>query len=190
VRWSLLYVICPVSCAVGSATPAGCVTMCVPVWRSDRHSKAVETENWICCLRLSWGTKASKYNAVCCRLCSLISLKLIILFIQRFSQIGKLYLTMKEHIGDKSKNQSRYTKFWRLRERRRSSYSFLTSPPGVVVCSVSRLGRALPPGKGPSVPIDQQARWNPERVWTQRLEKKHPSLCPGRYRDRRSSVRS
>jgi hypothetical protein len=36
--------------------------------------------------------------------------------------------------------------------------------------SASRPGRALPPGKGPPVPIVQEARWVPEPVWTQGLE--------------------
>jgi hypothetical protein len=30
----------------------------------------------------------------------------------------------------------------------------------------SRPGRALPPGKGPLVPIGQEAGWAPEPVWT------------------------
>jgi hypothetical protein len=34
----------------------------------------------------------------------------------------------------------------------------------------------LPPGKGPPVPIVQEAGWAPEPVWTQRLEEK--ILCP------------
>jgi hypothetical protein len=38
--------------------------------------------------------------------------------------------------------------------------------------SASRLSRALPPGKGPPVPIVQEAGWAPEPVWTQRLEEK------------------
>jgi hypothetical protein len=33
-------------------------------------------------------------------------------------------------------------------------------------------GRALPPGRGPLVPIVQEAGWAPEPVWTQRLEEK------------------
>jgi hypothetical protein len=36
----------------------------------------------------------------------------------------------------------------------------------------SRPGRALPPGKGPPVPIVQEAGWAPEPVWRQRLEEK------------------
>jgi hypothetical protein len=40
---------------------------------------------------------------------------------------------------------------------------------------VSRLGRALPPGKGPPVPIVQEAGWAPEPVWTQGLEEKFPA---------------
>jgi hypothetical protein len=31
----------------------------------------------------------------------------------------------------------------------------------------------LPPGKGPPVPIGQEAGWAPEPVWTQRLEEKY-----------------
>jgi hypothetical protein len=38
--------------------------------------------------------------------------------------------------------------------------------------SASRHGRALLPGKGPLVPIVQEAGWAPEPVWTQRLEEK------------------
>jgi hypothetical protein len=30
----------------------------------------------------------------------------------------------------------------------------------------------LPPGKGPPLPIVQEAGWAPEPVWTQRLEEK------------------
>jgi hypothetical protein len=49
-------------------------------------------------------------------------------------------------------------------ERRYSSYSFTTS--------ASRPGRALPPRKGPPVPIVQEAGWAPEPVLTQRIEEK------------------
>jgi hypothetical protein len=45
--------------------------------------------------------------------------------------------------------------------------------------SASRTGRALPPGKGPAVPIGQEAGWAPEPVWTQRLEEKSFCFCRG-----------
>jgi hypothetical protein len=63
-------------------------------------------------------------------------------------------------------------------ERRYSSYSFLTSALDGGEWSASRLGRALPPGKGPPVPIVQEAGWAPEPVWTQRFEEKSLPL-PG-----------
>jgi hypothetical protein len=61
-----------------------------------------------------------------------------------------------------------------------SSYSFLTSALDGGEWSGSRLGRALPPGKGPPVPIVQEAGWAPETVWTQRIEEK--SFAPARDR--------
>jgi hypothetical protein len=57
-------------------------------------------------------------------------------------------------------------------ERRYSSYSFSTSALDGGEWSASRPGRALPPGKGPPVPIVQEAGWASEPVWTQRLEEK------------------
>jgi hypothetical protein len=57
-------------------------------------------------------------------------------------------------------------------ERRYSSYSFTTSALDGDEWSASRPGRALPPEKGPPVPIGQEAGWAPEPVWTQRLEEK------------------
>jgi hypothetical protein len=57
-------------------------------------------------------------------------------------------------------------------ERRYSSYSYSTSALDGGEWSASRPGRALPPGKGPPVPIVQEAGWAPEPVWTQRLEGK------------------
>jgi hypothetical protein len=57
-------------------------------------------------------------------------------------------------------------------ERRYSSYSFTTSALDGSEWSASRPGRALPLGKGPPVPIVQEAGWAPEPVWTQRLEEK------------------
>jgi hypothetical protein len=57
-------------------------------------------------------------------------------------------------------------------ERRYSSYSFLILALDGGEWSASRTGRALPPGKGPLVHIEQEAGWAPEPVWTQRLEEK------------------
>jgi hypothetical protein len=37
----------------------------------------------------------------------------------------------------------------------------------------------LSPGKGPPVPIVQEAGWAPEPVWTQRLEEKSSAPCRG-----------
>jgi hypothetical protein len=39
--------------------------------------------------------------------------------------------------------------------------------------SGSRPSRALPPGKGPLVPIGQGAGWAPEPVWIHRLKEKY-----------------
>jgi hypothetical protein len=67
-----------------------------------------------------------------------------------------------------------------------SSYSFLTSALDGDEWSASCPGRALGPGKGPQVPIVQEAGWAPEPVWTLRLEKK--SFAPAG--DRTSIARS
>jgi hypothetical protein len=70
---------------------------------------------------------------------------------------------------------------WRhMGERRYSSYSFLTSALDGGEWSASRPGRALPPGKEPPVPIVQEAGWDPEPVWTQRLEEKSSASVDGR----------
>jgi hypothetical protein len=74
---------------------------------------------------------------------------------------------------------SHYTPWRRMGESRYSSYSFLTSAPDGGEWSASRLGRALLPGKGPPVPIFQEAGWAPEPVWTQGLEEKILCLCRG-----------
>jgi hypothetical protein len=60
-----------------------------------------------------------------------------------------------------------------LGEGRYSSYSFLTYALEGGEWPASRPGRALPPAKGPPVPIVQEAGWAPESVWTQRLEEKY-----------------
>jgi hypothetical protein len=61
-----------------------------------------------------------------------------------------------------------------LGERMYSSYSFTTW--ALNGGEWSRSGHALPPGKGPPVPIGQEAGWAPEPVWTQRI--KENSLAP------------
>jgi hypothetical protein len=48
-----------------------------------------------------------------------------------------------------------------------SSYLFTTSALDGGEWSASRPGSALAPGKGPPVPIVQEAGWAPEPVWTQ-----------------------
>jgi hypothetical protein len=50
--------------------------------------------------------------------------------------------------------------------------------------SASRPGRALAPAKGPPVPIEQEAGWAPEPVWTQKLQEKFFHLCRGSNLDR------
>jgi hypothetical protein len=51
-------------------------------------------------------------------------------------------------------------------------YSFSTLTVDEGEWSASRSGRALSPGKGPPVPIVQEAGWASEPIWTQRLEEK------------------
>jgi hypothetical protein len=72
-------------------------------------------------------------------------------------------------------------------ERRYSFYSFSTSALDGGEWSKSRPGRTLAPGKGPPVPIVQEAGWAPGPVWTQRLEEKSFRFCRGSNLDRRSS---
>jgi hypothetical protein len=79
---------------------------------------------------------------------------------------------------------SHHTPWRRLRERRYSSHSFSTSALDGGEWSASRHGRALASGKGPPVPIVQEAGWAPEPVWTQRLEEKSFRLYRGSNFDR------
>jgi hypothetical protein len=67
---------------------------------------------------------------------------------------------------------SRYTPWRRLGGEGYSFYSFTTSALDGGEWSASRPGRALPPGKGPPVPIGEEGGWAPEPVWTQRIEEK------------------
>jgi hypothetical protein len=75
-------------------------------------------------------------------------------------------------VAVKKAKQSHNTPMEVQGERRYSSYSSLTSALDGGEWSASRPGRALAPGKGPSVPIVQEAGWAPEPVWTQRIEEK------------------
>jgi hypothetical protein len=59
-----------------------------------------------------------------------------------------------------------------LGERSYSSYSFLTSAVDGGEWSASSPSHAIPLGKGPSVPIGQEAGWAPEPVWTQKARGK------------------
>jgi hypothetical protein len=76
-----------------------------------------------------------------------------------------------------------------LCDRRYSSYSFLTSALEGGEWSASRSGRALPPGKEPSVPNVQEAGWAPEPVWTQRFEEKSSAFVGDRTPAVQSVVR-
>jgi hypothetical protein len=99
-----------------------------------------------------------------------------------------LSLTLKSHSKSKKKEISpakRHGCAWG--ERRYSSYSFTTSALDGGEWSASRPGRALPPGKGPPVPIVQEAGWAAEPVWTQRLEEKYFSPAGDRTPFARSS---
>jgi hypothetical protein len=93
------------------------------------------------------------------------------------SLISQLYPTTKV-------KQSHYTPQTHSRERRYSSYSFLTSALNGGEWSASRPGRALAPRKGPPVHIVQEAGWAPEPIWTQRLEEKSFRFCRGSNPDR------
>jgi len=86
----------------------------------------------------------------------------------------------------KKVKQSRYTPWRRLGGRELLLIHDLGTRWGE--WSPSRPGRALPPGKGPPVPIVQEAGWAPEPVWTQRLEKKSFTLAGDRTPIVRSSM--
>jgi hypothetical protein len=67
---------------------------------------------------------------------------------------------------------------------RYSSYSFSTSALDEGEWSASHPGHASAPGKGPLVPIVQEAGWASEPVWAQRAEEKSFRLCRGSNPDR------
>jgi hypothetical protein len=68
-----------------------------------------------------------------------------------------------------------------------SSYLFLTSTLDGDEWSASRPSRALPPEKGPPVPIVQEAGWALEPVWTQTTGKNPLSSAWDRTSIARSS---
>jgi hypothetical protein len=78
----------------------------------------------------------------------------------------------------KKVKQSHNTPMEAQGERIYSSYSFMSLALDGSEWSASRLCRALP-GKGPPVPIVQEAGWASEPVWTERLEEKSFRLCRG-----------
>jgi hypothetical protein len=101
-----------------------------------------------------------------------------------FDQISGLSygLGLTEHsVNDIKQKQSNNTYMEAQGERMYSSYSCMTSALDGCEWSASRLGRALPSGKGPPVPILQEAGWTPEPAWTQRLDEKS---CWGSNLDR------
>jgi hypothetical protein len=73
---------------------------------------------------------------------------------------------------------SHYTPRRRLGERRYSSYSFSTSALDGGEWLASRPGRPFAPGKGPPVPVVQEAGWAPETT------RKILCLCQGSNLDR------
>jgi hypothetical protein len=91
----------------------------------------------------------------------------------------------REVTTPKSSPATRHVGAWY--ERRYCSYSFTTSALDGGEWSASRPGRTLPLGKGPPVPIVQEAGWALEPVWTQRLQEKSFRLCRGSNLIARSS---
>jgi hypothetical protein len=88
------------------------------------------------------------------------------------SNVQFVYSTKTGNYENPKVKQSHSTPIEAQGERRYSSYSFTTSALDGGEWSASRLGRALLPGKGPPVPIVQEAGCAPEPVWTQRLKEK------------------
>jgi hypothetical protein len=84
----------------------------------------------------------------------------------------QLRLTFKALCESFKVKQSFYTPWRRLGERRCSSYSFSTSALDGVSGERHAPAALLPLGKGPPVPIVQEAGWALEPVWTQVLQEK------------------
>jgi hypothetical protein len=95
------------------------------------------------------------------------------------SKFEKRYIGLIQHITCKCMiKQSHNTPMEAQGERRYSSYSFSTSALDGDERSASSLGRALPPGKGPTIPIVQEAGWAPEPRSGHRGYRKNPLLPP------------
>jgi hypothetical protein len=88
------------------------------------------------------------------------------------------YLLPVHNKKNKAK-QSRYTPWWRFEGEK--VYLLLIVELGIRwgwLVSVTPRPR-FGPGKGPPVPIVQEAGWAPQPVWTQRSEEKSFRLCRG-----------
>jgi hypothetical protein len=92
--------------------------------------------------------------------------------------LSPIILLLSRVVKVKSSPSTRHGGAWG--ERRYSSYSFTTSALDGVSGQHHDPAALYPPGKGPPVPIVQEAGWAPEPVWTQRLEEK--SSAPARDR--------
>jgi hypothetical protein len=91
----------------------------------------------------------------------------------RFESLSRWILAGKEHAYINAffcSPATRHGGTWG--ERSYSSYSFSTSALDGVSGQRHAPAALLPPGKGPPVPIVQEAGWAPQPVWTQRLEEK------------------
>jgi hypothetical protein len=91
-----------------------------------------------------------------------------------------------EYLSKQSSPATRHGGAW---GERYSSYSFFTSALDGGEWSASHPGRVLRPGKGPPVPIVQEAGWAPELVWTQRIEEKSSASAGDRTPIAQSVVR-
>jgi hypothetical protein len=83
------------------------------------------------------------------------------------------------NINNKKIKQSNNTPMEARGEKRYNSYTFTVWALDGGEWSASGPDSALPPGKGPTVPIVQEAGWAPEPVRTQRLEEKSSLSPPG-----------
>jgi hypothetical protein len=122
------------------------------------------------CVLFSGHEHQSQFNAPC------LTGDLLPNMMARHAKRSRLYATLRQwkysHCWLALLNLSHYASWRRRVERRYSTYSLSTSVLDGSEWSASRPGRAIAPGKGPTVPIVQEAGWAPEPVWTQRLQEK------------------